>query len=106
VPAPDAHAAVARLQRQHVAGAAEVRGLRRRVRQRAACLRAVGGADTGRDAGGCRIHRDGVGGAVRVGVVGDHLRELQRRGARDGEGRADVARRVSDHEGGFGRGEG
>lgn len=48
-----------------------------------------------------RVDSDGVGGAVWVGVVRDHLREFEAGGLGGEEGRADVTRGVPDHEGGF-----
>lgn len=61
------------------------------VGEHAAGEAAVVGRDTGCDGGVYSVDADGVGGAVGVCVVGHHLREVQGGGARDGEGRADVA---------------
>ena len=61
------------------------------VGQHAAGEAAVVRRDTGCDGGICSVDTDGVGGTVGVGVVGDHLGEVQGCGAGDGEGGADVA---------------
>ena len=59
------------------------------------------GADASGDAFIVSIDGDGVGSAIGVRVVGDHLRKVQGGGARHGQRRADVARAVADHEGGL-----
>lgn len=84
----------------------EARRLTRRIRQHPARQTPVVCADACCDAVVDGVDGDGVCGLVGVGVVGDHLREVQGGGARDGEGGAYVAGRVADHEGGFGGGEG
>lgn len=59
---------------------------------------AVVGADAGGDAGVGRVDRDGVGGAARVLGVGDHLGQLEGFGGGVGDGGADEAGGVADHE--------
>ena len=81
---------------------------RRRIGQHATREAAIRGRDAGREVRVARIDGDGVGGAVRIGVgLGrDHGRELEGVAAAGGERSAHVSRRVSDHEGGFGGGQG
>jgi len=55
--------------------------------------------DASCDAGVFGIDRDGVGGGARVLVVGDHLGEVEFRGALWGYRRTDQSGRVPDHEG-------
>ena len=47
------------------------------------------------------IDGDGVGSAIGVRIVGNHLRKVQGGGTRYGQRRADVARAVADHKGGL-----
>lgn len=74
-----------------MAGAAKMACFCAGVGKHAAGEAAVVRRDTGCDGGVCGVDADGVGGAVGVCVVGDHLREVQGCGARDRERRADVA---------------
>lgn len=82
-------------------GPPEMARLRIRVREHPARQRAIMRRDARRHRLGVCVDGDGVRGAVGVSVVGDHLREVQGGGARDGQRRADVAAAVADHEGGF-----
>lgn len=94
-----AHAAGPRAQRQHVARAAEARGGRGRVGERAAGQGAVVRRDARGDGRVRGVDGDGVGGAAGVLVRGDHLREGEAVGQGGDDGRAHVARRVPDQEG-------
>lgn len=91
-----------------MARSSKLRGCCGRVREHVARRRAVCGADSRGGVGPDAVDGDGVGGAVGVfgGGQGHHLGQLEGRGAGGGEGRADVARGVADHEGHFGGGEG
>ncbi|KUI53009.1 hypothetical protein VP1G_10552 [Cytospora mali] len=85
--------------RQHVSRPPEALGLGGRVRQRPARHGAVARADARRDRGVGRVDGQGVGGGAGVLVAGHHLREVEGLGELGDEGRAYVARGVSDHEG-------
>jgi hypothetical protein len=100
------HTPIPRLQRQHMSRPPKTGRLGTRIRKHATRERAIRRADTRRDAGIRGVDADGVGGLIRVRVVGDHLWEVQGCGARDGERGAQVAGAVADHEGGFGGGQG
>ena len=76
------------------------------VRQPAARQRAVVRGDPGGDVVAGGVDGDGVRGAFRVFVRGDHLRQLEGGGAHGQERRAEVAGGVADEEGGFGGREG
>jgi hypothetical protein len=100
------HAPIPRLQRQHMSRPPKTRRLGTRVRKHATRERAIRRADARRDARVRGVDADSVRGLVGVGVVGDHLREVQGCGARDGERGTQVAGAVADHEGGFCGGQG
>ena len=81
-------------------------GARIRGRQQPARQRAVVRRDARGDGGVARVDGDGVGGAVGISVVGDHLREVQGGSEVGRERGADEAGGVADHEGHFFGGQG
>jgi hypothetical protein len=93
----DQHAAVARDQREDVAGRDDVVGALVRIDGDLNRAGAVGGADAGGDAL-ARLDRDGEGGAHALAVVARHRRQAQLAGALGGHGQADQAARVAGHE--------
>jgi hypothetical protein len=100
------HTPIPCLQRQHMSRPPKARRLGTRIRKHATRERAIRRTDTRRDARVRGVDADGVRGLVGVRVVGDHLREVQGCGARDGERGAQVAGAVADHEGGLCGGQG
>lgn len=86
------------LEGEDVAGAAQVGGLRGGCGEDAAGQGAVVGRDARGDGGVGGVDAHGVGGAAGVLGAGDHLGQEEVGGAGGGEGRADEARRVPDHE--------
>ena len=91
------HAALARDQRKHVAGAHEIGGAAVVVGERAHGVAAL----LGRDAGGeavAHVDRDGEGGAERRVVLRHHRIEMQAARVLGAERRADDAGRVADDE--------
>jgi hypothetical protein len=88
----------ARLQWEDVTGAAEAIRTCVGVGEGSTGKGAVTSADSGRDRGVGRVDRDGVGGASRVLVVGNHLREIEGGGEFGRERSADITRRMADEE--------
>ena len=89
-------AALARLEREHVAGAAEVLGAGAVLHDLARGEGALGGGDAGR--GVLVVDRDGERGLELLGVLRDHLRESEARGPFAGHRHADQPARVRRHE--------
>lgn len=93
------------LQRQDMSRSPETPRLRLLAREQPTRNAPIVRADARADFRCVRVYGDGVSGAVRIRVVRHHLRQLQLRGACDGDWSADVAGGVPDHERGFGGGE-
>ena len=98
VAGPLEHAAVGVAQREDVAGPGQVAGAGGRVDERSDGGGPVGGRDAGR---GAVAEVDAVGerGALGLGVVADHERDVELVEALAGERRADDARGVAHEEG-------
>ena len=93
----DQHAALARDEREHVAGRDDVGRTLGGVDRGRDGARAVGGGDAGRDAL-ARLDRLGEGGAVARAVATDHGFELELGRARAGQRQADEAAAIARHE--------
>ncbi len=93
----DQHAALARHEREHVAGRDDIGGALRCVDRRGDGARPVGRRDAGGDAV-ARFDRLGEGGAVARTVATDHRFELELGGAGAGERQANQAATVARHE--------
>ena len=98
VAGPAQHAAVLGPQRHDVAGSGEVGRRRVGVRQQPDGVRAVGRRDAGADAL-AGVDGDRVRGAAPVLVDPEHRRQVEPVGVGLGDGHADVAGGVPDHEG-------
>ena len=97
VPVAFAHPAGLGNEREHVAGAGEVRGRGTRAGQQVRGVGAVGGTDAGRNPRG-RVAGDRVRGAFGVLVVGHHGVQVQFRCPFRQHGDANNARGVPHHE--------
>lgn len=83
--------ALSRLQWQNVSRSPEVARFRGGVSQHVARARSVGRGYARRRVGVCGVNAHSIGRLIGVRILRHHLREVQGCGARDGEGRADVA---------------
>lgn len=86
-------------QGEYVAGPPEMGGAGVGIGQGSAGRGSIVGRDAGGEGGVMGIDADGVGGPVGVGVVDDHLGQIQGGGPVGGEGCADDAAGVADHKG-------
>ena len=98
VPGAHQHAAAARTQREDMSGTGEVGGSGGGIRECPDGGRAVARGHPGGRAG-AQVDRYGEGGAVRLAVDRDHLRQLQARELLLFHRHADDAAGVADHEG-------
>ena len=96
------HTSLTRLQRDDMSGSTKHIPVDFRIREPSTRQTAVLRADArgGTFAG---VDGDGVRRAVGVEVVRDHLRQLEARGERRRDGRAQIPRRMPDHPRGFRR---